>query len=72
MLNDFNREGLGIEVNLSLPAVRVIRSPDRIIERQRRPTAIRVDNVPEYVRGALLQLRGKMVIPTGILGRTYI
>ena len=32
VLDDFNREGLGIEVDLSLPASRVIRSLEQIIE----------------------------------------
>ena len=32
VLDDFNRQGLGIEVDFSLPAARVIRSLDRIIE----------------------------------------
>ena len=32
VLDDFNREALGIEVDFSLPAERVIRSIDRIIE----------------------------------------
>src|SRR3546814_18349796 len=32
VLDDFNREGLGIEVDLSLPAARVIRSLEQIIE----------------------------------------
>ena len=32
VLDDFNREGLGIEVDFSLPAKRVIRSLDRIME----------------------------------------
>ncbi len=32
VLDDFNREGLGIEVDFSLPTERVIRSLDRIIE----------------------------------------
>ena len=32
VLDYFNREGLGIKVNFSLPAERVIRSLDRIIE----------------------------------------
>ena len=32
VLDDFNREGLGIEVDFSLPAERVIRSLNRIIE----------------------------------------
>jgi len=36
-LDDFNREGLGIEVDFSLPAERVIRSLNRIIEWQRPP-----------------------------------
>jgi putative transposase len=32
VLDDFNREGLGIEVDISLPAARVIRPLDHIIE----------------------------------------
>ena len=45
LLDDFNREGLGIEVDFSLPAERVIRSLDRIIEWRGKPGTIRVDNV---------------------------
>ncbi len=30
--DDFNREGLGIEVDFSLPTLRVVRSLNRIIE----------------------------------------
>lgn len=54
VLDDFNREGLGIEVDLSLPAARVIRSLEQIIEWRGRPSAIRCDNGPEYISGALL------------------
>ena len=43
VLDDFNREGLGIEVDFSLPAERVIRSLDRIIEWRGKPGTIRVD-----------------------------
>ena len=39
---DFNREGLGIEVDFSLPAERVIRSLNRIIEWRGKPETIRV------------------------------
>ena len=53
VVDDFNREGLGIEVDFSLPATRVIRSLDRIIEWRGRPLGIRVDNGPEYVSHAL-------------------
>jgi len=55
VLDDFNREGLGIEVDLSLPAARVIRSLDRIIEWRGKPGTIRCDNGPEYISGALQQ-----------------
>jgi putative transposase len=42
VLDDFNREGLGIEVDFSLPAERVIRSLNRIIEWRGKPETIRV------------------------------
>lgn len=49
VIDDFNREGLGIEVDFSLPAARVIRSLDNIIEWRGKPDFIRCDNGPEYV-----------------------
>ena len=55
VLDDYNREGLGIEVDFSLPAERVIRSLNRIIEWRGRPESIRVDNGPEYISGKLLE-----------------
>ena len=45
LLNDYNREGLGIEVDFSLPAVRVVRSLNQIVELLGKPQNIRVDNV---------------------------
>ena len=55
VVDDFNREGLGIEVDFSLPATRVTRALDRIIEWRGPPLAIRVDNGPEYISGQLLR-----------------
>lgn len=55
VLDDFNREGLGIEVDFSLPAERVIRSLNQIIEWRGQPESIRVDNGPEYISGTLLR-----------------
>jgi putative transposase len=49
VLDDFNREGLGIKVDFFLSAVRVVRTLDRIIECRGKPFNIRVDNGPEYV-----------------------
>jgi putative transposase len=53
VLDDFNREGLGIEVAISIPSLRVIRTLERIIEWRGRPLNIRVDNGPENVSAAL-------------------
>ena len=55
VIDDYNREGLGIEVDLSLPALRVIRSLERIIEWRGKPKAIRCDNGPEYLSGKLVE-----------------
>ncbi len=49
IFDDFSREGLGIEVDFSLPANRVVRTLDRIIEWRGKPAAIRVDNGPELI-----------------------
>lgn len=53
VIDDFNREGLGMEVDFSLPSERVIRSLERIIEWRGKPAMIRCDNGPEYVSAAL-------------------
>jgi len=53
VIDDFNREGLGIEVDFSLPAARVIRALDQLIEWRGKPQALRCDNGPEYVSAAL-------------------
>ena len=54
VLDDFNRQGIGIEVDFSLPATRVIRSLEQIIEWRGAPKVIRCDNGPEYISGGLL------------------
>ena len=53
ILDDCNREGLGIEVDFSLPSERVIRTLDRLIEWRGKPKRLRCDNGPEYISGAL-------------------
>ncbi|MFE8072966.1 IS3 family transposase [Marinobacteraceae bacterium S3BR75-40.1] len=53
VIDDFNREGLGIEVDFSLPAERVIRTLDQIVEWRGEPCSIRCDNGPEYISGKL-------------------
>ncbi|MBB5198701.1 putative transposase [Glaciimonas immobilis] len=49
VIDDFNREGLCIEVDFSLPSKRVIRALNQVIEWRGKPRAIRCDNGPEYI-----------------------
>lgn len=59
VIDDYNREGLGIEVDFSLPSERVIRSLDRIIEWRGKPLVIRCDNGPEYISAVTLAWAAK-------------
>jgi putative transposase len=54
VIDDYNREGLTVDVDLSMPSARVIRSLERIIEWRGKPSAIRCDNGPEYVSNQLV------------------
>lgn len=49
VLDDYNREGLGIEVDLSLPSTRITRALDQIIEWRGKPKIIRCDNGSEMI-----------------------
>lgn len=51
--DDFNREGLAIEVGFSLPAERVIRVLEQIIEWRGKPKPIRCNDGLECISGAL-------------------
>lgn len=62
VLDDYNREGLGIEVDQSLPSVRVIRSLSQIIEWCGKPIAIHLDNGPEYIAQALIDWANERLI----------
>lgn len=49
VIDDFNRESLGIEISFSLPATRVTRWLNQIASIHGYPKIIRVDNGPEYI-----------------------
>ena len=53
VVDDFNREGLAIEVDFSLPSERVVRALNQVIAWPGKPLAIRVDSGPEYVSARL-------------------
>ena len=54
VLDDYNREGLGIEVDFSLPGERIVRTLNRIIEWRGKPAAVRCDNGPEHIGQAMI------------------
>ena len=49
VVDDYNREALAIEVDLSLPSARVVRVLDRIVDWRGCPLKIRMDNGPEFI-----------------------
>jgi putative transposase len=59
VIDDYNREGLAIDVDLSLPSARVIRALEQVIEWRGKPAAIRCDNGPELLSGPLIAWANK-------------
>jgi putative transposase len=53
VIDDFNREAIGMEVDFSLPSERVIRELKQIISWRGKPQVIRCDNGPEYISAAI-------------------
>ena len=53
VLDDFNREALRIEIDTSLPASRVVRAFDELVEVRGKPKVIRLDNGPEFISDEL-------------------
>lgn len=49
IIDDYNRESLKIEVDTSLPALRVQRALDEIVKAKGLPANIRSDNGPEFI-----------------------
>lgn len=55
VVDDFNREALAIEVDLNLPAQRVMRVLDRVAAWRAYPQKLRLDNGPEMISIALAE-----------------
>lgn len=55
VLDDFNREGLKIEIDFSLSAERVVRVLTQIAEVRGLPKRLRMDNGPEFVSGKMAE-----------------
>lgn len=55
VVDDYNRECLGIEIDTNLPAARIIRVLDRIAAWRGYPKRLRLDNGPEMISVAMAQ-----------------
>ena len=55
VLDDFSRESLAIEVDTSMPSLRVIRVLNRVIAQRGKPANLRSDNGPEFISHLLQQ-----------------
>lgn len=53
VIDDFNREGLRIEIDTSLPGPRVVRALEELAEIRGVPKRLRLDNGPEFISQAL-------------------
>ena len=53
VIDDYNREALRIEIDTSLPAARVVRALNELIELRGKPKRLRLDNGPELISAVL-------------------
>ncbi|GAB4036925.1 transposase [Spirosoma jeollabukense] len=53
VVDDYNREALGIEIDYSLPVQWVTRLLDRLVEQYGKPKRLRSDKGPEFISQAL-------------------
>jgi len=53
VIDEFNREALRIEIDTSLPATRVVRALNELVEVRGAPLSLRLDNGPEFIAQAL-------------------
>jgi putative transposase len=53
VIDDYNREALRIEIDTILPARRIVRALDEIVEIRGKPVGLRMDNGPELISDEL-------------------
>lgn len=53
VLDEYNRQLLGVEIDFSLPAARVVQVLTRLVDCDGRPAQLRTDNGPEFISARL-------------------
>lgn len=51
VIDEANREALAVEAGISIPAARVVRVLEQLVEMYGAPAAVRCDNGPEFISG---------------------
>ncbi len=69
IIDDYRREGLAIEAGFSLPAIRVIRALNQLIEWRGKPAVLRCDNGPEFISHAFISWSKKWDIRIDIFSQ---
>ena len=55
VLDDYNRQLLGVEIDFSLPAARIVQVLARLVECHGRPAQLRTDNGPVFISARLTE-----------------
>jgi len=63
VIDDYNCEGLCIDVDFSMPSLRAIRYFEQVIEWRGKPNVIRCDNGSEYISQTLIDWANRHQIP---------
>lgn len=72
VVDDFNHEALAIEIDLNIPAQRVIQVLDRIVANRGYPLKMRMDNGPELVSLVLAQWPKSMACSANLSSRVSL
>jgi putative transposase len=62
VLDDYNRQLLGVEIDFSLPAARVVQTLTRLVEYHGCPAQLRTDNGPKFINASLSESIENQVI----------
>ena len=71
VIDDFNREALAIDIDLSLPSEWVVRALDQIIEWRDKPLVIRSDNGTEYMAAQHFFCKNSQAISSGWKSQSF-